>query len=180
MESRLSNLRNLTAQPNKSLNLQSRSYLAGHLLRLLNVKVNCLNYKYSVTQNKWFKRSQNNCKKNDEAQLTTAIIGKTLAQCQQLTVDLQAQGVKVTLIKTENQRLAAGNIIVPAFLAKGLEFDAVIMWDASEQNYHDEDERQLVYTICSRAMHQLNVVALNELSRLFKRISTDSYELITD
>lgn len=118
--------------------------------------------------------------KNDEAQLTTAIIGKTLAQCQQLTVDLQAQGVKVTLIKTENQRLAAGNIIVPAFLAKGLEFDAVIMWDASEQNYHDEDERQLVYTICSRAMHQLNVVALNELSRLFKRISTDSYELITD
>ncbi|MDC7953491.1 RNA polymerase recycling motor HelD [Liquorilactobacillus mali] len=117
---------------------------------------------------------------NDKEKLTTAIIGKTLAQCQKLTDELHSRGVNITLIKTENQRLAAGNIIVPAFLAKGLEFDAVIMWDASEKNYYDEDERQLVYTICSRAMHRLNIVALNELSTLFERISSDSYKLIED
>ncbi|KRN75529.1 hypothetical protein IV73_GL000010 [Weissella kandleri] len=96
---------------------------------------------------------------------TTAIITKTLAEAQQVYAVMQ-DDEDVTVIRTENQRLVPGTLIVPSYLAKGLEFDAVIMWDASEQNYQGDDERQLVYTIASRAMHQLTVLAQGKLSPL--------------
>ena len=116
--------------------------------------------------------------KNDKAKKTTAIIGKSLAECEALFEQLQKKGVATTLIRTENQRLVPGTLIVPSYLAKGLEFDAVIMWNANKQNYHDESERQLVYTICSRAMHQLDILAAKELSPLFDTVDKNLYTLI--
>ncbi|WP_157054787.1 RNA polymerase recycling motor HelD [Liquorilactobacillus capillatus] len=116
-------------------------------------------------------------RKNNEDKLTTAIICKTLDECEKLLKALREDDVKVTLIKTENQRLAAGTIIVPAFLAKGLEFDAVIMWNANDKNYALESERQLVYTICSRAMHRLNIYAEGRLSPLFNQVPAEFYQL---
>ncbi|GAX04186.1 helicase IV [Secundilactobacillus pentosiphilus] len=112
---------------------------------------------------------------NNNSKETTAIIGKSLADCRDLTNDLHDAGVKATLIQSENQRLAPGVIIVPSFLAKGLEFDAVIVWEASDKNYHDDDERQLLYTICSRAMHQLTILATGKLSPLFDTVPDDEY-----
>lgn len=112
---------------------------------------------------------------NDKVDDTTAIIGKSLADCRQLADELKAAGVKATLIQSENQRLAPGVIIVPSFLAKGLEFDAVIVWEASKTEYHDDSERQLLYTICSRAMHRLTVLATGELSPLFGTVPADEY-----
>ncbi|GAK30484.1 ATP-dependent DNA helicase [Weissella oryzae SG25] len=105
---------------------------------------------------------------------TTAIITKTLAEAE-LVYDLLRDQTDVTIIRTENQRLVPGTIIVPAYLAKGLEFDAVIMWDASAQNYHGDDERQLVYTIASRAMHQLTVLAKQTLSPLLAAVPAELY-----
>lgn len=116
-------------------------------------------------------------KQNASQKLTTAIIGKTLAECEELTNELKANGEHVSLIKTENQRLVEGTLVIPAYLAKGLEFDAIIMWNANEHNYHDEDERQLVYTICSRAMHRLDIFAEGKLSQLFDTVSKDAYTL---
>lgn len=114
---------------------------------------------------------------NDSDRDTTAIIGKTLAESERLTEALQARGEHVTLIRTENQRLAPGIIVVPSFLAKGLEFDAVIVWNANTANYQREDERQLLYTICSRAMHELTVIAIGELSALFSRVKPELYTI---
>ena len=67
--------------------------------------------------------------------------------------------------------------MVPAYLAKGLEFDAVIMWDASAANYQDDNERQLVYTIASRAMHQLTILNQGELSPILAGIDASLYEM---
>lgn len=117
-------------------------------------------------------------KQNQADRLTTAVIGKSLAECEALTQALRAEGQAVTLIKTENQRLAAGTIVVPAYLAKGLEFDAVIMWQANAKNYHADSDRQLVYTICSRAMHRLDIFVSGQVTPLFDRIDPKLYELI--
>lgn len=108
---------------------------------------------------------------------TTAIIGKTLKECKELSGKLSEVGVKSTLIRTENQRLVKGVIVVPSYLAKGLEFDSVIMWDASKDCYPDESDRQLVYTICTRAMHRLTVVAIKNLSPIFDTVPKDEYLL---
>lgn len=109
---------------------------------------------------------------------TTAIIGKTLADSEQLYQLLQKQGVKTTLIRTENQRLVPGTIIVPSFLAKGLEFDAVVVWDANRDKYAHEDERQLLYTVCSRAMHALTIIGVGSMTPLLEQVPKDEYELV--
>ena len=107
-----------------------------------------------------------------------AIIGKTLEDCEQLYQELERRNVKTTLIRTENQRLVKGPIIVPSFLAKGLEFDAVIVWNANDQEYHGDDERQLLYTICSRAMHALTLTVTGTPSALLDGVPEDEYQLI--
>lgn len=113
---------------------------------------------------------------NQAAEETTAIITKTLAEAEVAYAALRDQA-DVTIIRTENQRLVPGTIIVPAYLAKGLEFDAVIMWNAAAKVYHGDDERQLVYTIASRAMHQLTIFAVQELTPLLANVADNLYEM---
>ena len=112
--------------------------------------------------------------KNNENQRTTAVITKDLASAKQVAEQLKQKGEKATLIATANQRLVPGTLVVPSYLAKGLEFDAVVMWDASKENYHKLDETQLVYTITSRAMYELDIIYIGEKSPLLD-VDSDTY-----
>ena len=107
---------------------------------------------------------------------TTTIITKTLTDAEKITALLKEAGQAVTLIQTENQRLAQGTIVVPSYLAKGLEFDAVIVWDANQAKYQGDAERQLVYTICSRAMHALTVTSVGPVTDLIGQIPGELYQ----
>ncbi|WDF83198.1 RNA polymerase recycling motor HelD [Lacticaseibacillus pabuli] len=113
---------------------------------------------------------------NDKAGQTTAIIAKSLEEAEALWQQLKDAGQETTLIRSENQRLVPGVIIVPSFLAKGLEFDAVIVWRANKANFGDDRERELLYTICSRAMHRLSIMVDGELSPLLAQVPQDLYE----
>ncbi|HJA23928.1 MAG TPA: AAA family ATPase [Candidatus Limosilactobacillus intestinavium] len=106
-----------------------------------------------------------------------AVIGKTLADSQEISEQLKQQGIDNTLIRTENQRLVDGIIVVPSYLAKGLEFDAVVVWDANDNKYHEEDERQLLYTIASRAMHALTITAVGQVTHLLDRVNPSLYTI---
>ncbi len=112
--------------------------------------------------------------KNNENQRTTAVITKDLASAKQVAEQLKQKGEKATLIATANQRLVPGTLVVPSYLAKGLEFDTVVMWDASKENYHKLDETQLVYTITSRAMYELDIIYIGEKSPLLD-VDSDTY-----
>lgn len=112
--------------------------------------------------------------KNNENQRTTAVITKDLASAKQVAEQLKQKGEKATLIATANQRLVPGTLVVPSYLATGLEFDAVVMWDASKENYHKVDETQLVYTITSRAMYELDIIYIGEKSPLLD-VDSDTY-----
>lgn len=119
---------------------------------------------------------QDQLKINNEAKQTTAVIAKTLEAAEAIYEQMKAAGIKVTLIKSENQRLAAGVIVVPSFLAKGLEFDAVVLWQINAANYHEEDERELLYTVASRAMHRLTMLASPDVTPLLDKVPADLYE----
>ena len=106
---------------------------------------------------------------------TTAIITKTLADAQLLSEQLQ--DTSVTLIQSENQRLAQETIIVPSYLAKGLEFDAVIIWHADNTRYGQDSERRLLYTVASRAMHSLTLLAEKQASCLLDHVPEKLYEV---
>ena len=112
---------------------------------------------------------------NEKHKMTTAVITKDLASAKFVHKMLEDRGEKATLIATANQRLVDGTLIIPSYLAKGLEFDAVIMWGASKENYHRLDETQLVYTITSRAMYKLDIIYTDEKSPLLD-VDKSTYE----
>jgi DNA helicase II / ATP-dependent DNA helicase PcrA len=66
--------------------------------------------------------------------------------------------------------------VVPTYLAKGIEFDAVIIYDSSV--YTRTEERKLLYTACTRAMHELYILSSGELSPLIKEVDPHLYSLI--
>lgn len=47
-------------------------------------------------------------------------------------------------------------IIIPSYLAKGLEFDSVIIYN-DPNNQYTKEERYLYYVAITRAMHELIV-----------------------
>lgn len=48
---------------------------------------------------------------------------------------------------------------MPVYLAKGLEFDAVIAADVSTANLQNVDAVGMVYTMATRAMHSLTLLS---------------------
>lgn len=69
------------------------------------------------------------------------------------------------LTKDEDEYIN-GTLVIPAYFAKGLEFDAVLVYNAGDENYSSEEERLLFYTACTRALHQLNVYYTGRLTPL--------------
>lgn len=82
------------------------------------------------------------------------------------------QGLKetqqITLIKDETIDGLTGVFIIPVFLSKGLEFDAVIIADGDEKNYQTEDDKRLLYIACTRALHRLNIFGQGQKSQLLQ------------
>ena len=76
-------------------------------------------------------------------------------------------GGTVPVAKKNHALPAAGVVIVPLAIAKGLEFDHVVVPDADAATYPDTPlARRRLYTAVSRAMHQVTLFALGELSPL--------------
>ncbi|KZE40167.1 helicase [Bhargavaea cecembensis] len=67
-------------------------------------------------------------------------------------------------IKSGTAEYEQGAVVIPSYLSKGIEFDAVIIYNASRQVYGDESVRRLFYTACTRAMHVLQLYSVGEPS----------------
>jgi DNA helicase-2/ATP-dependent DNA helicase PcrA len=87
---------------------------------------------------------------------SVAIICKTQAEAAWCYSALKG-ALELTLIGPGTSALTKGVTAMPVYLAKGLEFDAVLVCDANAANYSTEFERRLLYVACSRALHQLKV-----------------------
>ncbi|MBE0454736.1 MAG: ATP-binding domain-containing protein [Roseovarius sp.] len=95
-----------------------------------------------------------------------AIIGKTQKQAARLHKSLVDTGAEARLLDADSVGYSSGVIVCTAHLAKGLEFDRVIVADVSANNYHTEMERNLLYVACTRAMHRLTLFSVGEPSSL--------------
>lgn len=104
-----------------------------------------------------------------------AILTKTHEEAEQIFATLQVDA-EVTLMTENQRRLHRGVMIMPIYLAKGLEFDAVIGYNVSENSFHEEGDRQIIYTIASRAMHELLLLSLGEPSHLITSLPSDLYQ----
>jgi DNA helicase-2/ATP-dependent DNA helicase PcrA len=95
---------------------------------------------------------------------TIAIICKTAAESKLAYDALRAvdPSLEVTLIDADSTHFSHRLVVIPSYLAKGVEFDAVLVYDASRAVYSDENMRTLFYTVCTRAMHELQLFSVGE------------------
>ncbi len=101
----------------------------------------------------------------DSGHKLTAIICKTAGECEVLYRSIRSS-VDISLITNQKEVYKEGIIIIPSYLAKGLEFDAVIVCTADKRGYSGEVDRRLLYTVCTRALHELHLYYCDELSDL--------------
>lgn len=91
--------------------------------------------------------------------------------------DLLKGYAEFNLIDQNTTYFPSGVVILPVYLAKGLEFDAVIIFDASESVYSSEADRNLLYTACTRALHELSLFFQGKLSKLIADVDSDLYAI---
>lgn len=105
---------------------------------------------------------------------TIAIICKTVKESSEV-YELLKQKLDVRFIQKGTTSYEKGISVIPAYLAKGIEFDGVILYNAS--SYQGDLEKELFYTACTRAMHGLAMyMEEGKLNPYFEKIKEDTYE----
>ncbi len=94
----------------------------------------------------------------DKDYLTIAIITKDLKSGKDIYTKLQKYGLDIALITEQNTEYKGGLCIVPSYLAKGLEFDAVIIANGNDVTYGLSNiDLKLLYVAITRAMHEVYI-----------------------
>ncbi|WP_226037199.1 RNA polymerase recycling motor HelD [Aquibacillus saliphilus] len=105
---------------------------------------------------------------------TIAVICKTMLESEKVHQQLKNK-LDVKLMSQETHTFQEGIMVIPAYLAKGIEFDAVIIYNASAAQYNKELERNLFYTAGTRAMHELTMFSLGKVSSFVDMVPKDKY-----
>lgn len=98
-----------------------------------------------------------------------ALICKTVEDCIKLKEQLQDE--EIHIISSKDSEYTGGINIVPSYLSKGLEFDAVIITNADVHNYTDSEvDTKLLYVCITRAMNTLEIYYIDELTKLLSTV----------
>lgn len=110
---------------------------------------------------------------------TVAIVTKNLTEAKQLHQHTYNQ-LNPTLLANTDRSLPKGVVIMPIYLAKGLEFDSVIAWNVSKDNYPNDDYVGTLYTIATRAMHHLILISNGPVSPIIANANLPINEVKID
>lgn len=85
------------------------------------------------------------------------IICKTESQAKEITDKLKAYtgDTEIYFLSTQSSAFVQGIVVTSAHMAKGLEFDEVIVPQADNINYRSEIDRSMLYVAVTKVMHRL-------------------------
>lgn len=86
---------------------------------------------------------------------STAVITKDNKEAEKLYELLKDQ-LDISLVDATTKKFKKNLIIIPAYVAKGLEFDSVIIYNDRNNSYR-KNERNLLYVACTRCQHELYI-----------------------
>ena len=122
------------------------------------IKCNSLEDKFKLikeeieTQNKNKRKVAILCKTREEAELVSKYLPDST----------------LILNETDNRLFSAKSLITTTYFSKGLEFDVVIIPDASENNFKKIQDKQNLYVAITRALHEVNLYHVGELTHYLK------------
>ena len=107
-------------------------------------------------------------KKNN---LTTQVyICKTALQAEELYKTLDdTHKADCYLMNSPDDMFKEGIIITNSYLVKGLEFDSVVIPNADNNNYVTEQDKQILYISCTRALHELRMFFVGTKSKYIEQ-----------
>lgn len=102
---------------------------------------------------------------NEKNYKSIGIITRTAKEANEVYNFLKDK-INVKAIMKDDDEYVSDTLIIPAYLAKGLEFDVVLIYNAGDENYSCEEERLLIYTACTRALHVLRIYYSGKITPL--------------
>ena len=84
-----------------------------------------------------------------------AVITKDMKEAEHL-YEIIKDKVNISLIDHNTKSFNKSLVILPAYVAKGLEFDSVIVYNNRDNSYRN-NERNLLYVACTRSQHELYI-----------------------
>ncbi len=105
---------------------------------------------------------------------SVAVIAKTLDDCKKLHGQMKEGSGRPVVINGKETEYHTGVVIVPSYLAKGLEFDVVLIADADRRHYGaNELDAKLLYVAMTRPLHRLHIYYAEELTPLLEGIGAE-------
>lgn len=95
------------------------------------------------------------------------IICKTQEQADEIYKSI-ADKKETCLLSEESSCLPKGVIICTSYMAKGLEFDKVIIPHVDDITYNNEIDRRMLYVACTRALHELELTYVNNKTKFLE------------
>lgn len=98
---------------------------------------------------------------------TIAILCLTIEDALYLYEQLKTR-MDVSIIDKESENFTTGVVITTFYIAKGLEFDAVHVYDTSDKRYYSDFHKQILYIESTRALHSLKLYSDGNMTELVK------------
>ena len=98
-----------------------------------------------------------------------AVITKDEKEATKQWKELKKSGIDIRKISYKDTTYDGGLCIMPSYLSKGLEFDAVIISDGNQKTYDENSitDMKLLYVASTRPLHELEVIYNGDLNKAF-------------
>lgn len=108
---------------------------------------------------------------------TVAVLTRSLREASELYDELVQHFEDIHLIDGSMMQYQGGLSVLPVYLSKGLEFDAVILADADTDHYGETAwDAKLMYVGCTRALHELWLLHNGEMPSYVQKVAGSDSE----
>ncbi|MFP7296717.1 RNA polymerase recycling motor HelD [Neobacillus niacini] len=105
-----------------------------------------------------------------------AIIGRSDGECLRIYKLLENSNFPIQLLEEKQDMKKGSVVILPTYLSKGLEFDAVLILSLEEAYCEEELDIKLLYVAMTRPMHRLYLYGSEQSDFLLNKAGSDHFE----